>query len=256
MYICIAGKNECSINAIKILTKYKISKKDIYILPNTSDNGQDSWQPSLKKFARKNKFKVVTINKLYGINDLVFFSLEYEKIIDVDKFKSKKLFNLHFSLLPKYRGCHPNFLQIHNGEKYSGVTLHKINRGIDSGDIIDQKKFKIKLNDTAYDNYFRLMKCSVILFKKNINNILNSNYTLKKQNLSNGKYYKRNSVNYKKILNLNMKKPSLKLHNKIRSLIFPPYQIPVVNGLQVKKSLYKNNKIYLIESFSNMFKNK
>ena len=256
MYICIAGKNECSINAIKILTKYKISKKDIFILPNTSDNGQDSWQPSLKKFARKNKFRVVTINKLYGINDLVFFSLEYEKIIDVDKFKSKKLFNLHFSLLPKYRGCHPNFLQIYNGEKYSGVTLHKINRGIDSGDIIDQKKFKIKLNDTAYDNYFRLMKCSVILFKKNINNILNSNYTLKKQKLSNGKYYKRNSVNYKKILNLNMKKPSLKLHNKIRSLIFPPYQIPVVNGLQVKKSLYKNNKIYLIESFSNMFKNK
>ena len=54
MYICIAGKNECSINAIKILTKYKISKKDIFILPNTSDNGQDSWQPSLKRFARKN----------------------------------------------------------------------------------------------------------------------------------------------------------------------------------------------------------
>ncbi len=256
MYICIAGKNECSIEAIKILTKYKISKKYIYILPNSSDDGRDSWQPSLKKFARKNKFKVVTINKLYAINELVLFSLEYEKIIDVDKFKSKKLFNLHFSLLPKYRGCHTNFLQIYNGEKYSGVTLHKINRGIDSGDIIDQKKFKIKLNDTAYDNYFRLMKCSVILFKKNINNILNSNYTLKKQNLSNGKYYKRNSVNYKKILNLNMKKPSLKLHNKIRSLIFPPYQIPVVNGLQVKKSLYKNNKIYLIESFSNKFKNK
>ena len=256
MCICIAGKNECSINAIKILTKYKISKKDIFILPNTSDNGRDSWQPSLKKFARKNKFKVVTINKLYGINELVLFSLEYEKIIDVDKFKSKKLFNLHFSLLPKYRGCHTNFLQICNGEKYSGVTLHKINKGIDAGDIIDQKKFKIKLNDTAYDNYFRLMKCSVMLFTKNINNILNSNYTLKKQNLSNGKYYKRNSVNYKKILNLNMKKPSLKLHNKIRSLIFPPYQIPVVNGLQVKKSLYKNNKIYLIESFSNKFKNK
>ena len=256
MYICIAGKNECSINAIKILTKYKISKKNIYILPNASDNGQDSWQPSLKKFARKNKFKVVTINKLYRINELMFFSLEYEKIIDVDKFKSKKLFNLHFSLLPKYRGCHPNFLQICNGEKYSGVTLHKIINRIDAGDIVDQKKFKIKLNDTAYDNYFRLMKCSVMLFKKNINNILNSNYALKKQNLSNGKYYKRNSVNYKKILNLNMKKPSLKLHNKIRSLIFPPYQIPVVNGLQVKKSLYKNNKIYLIESFSNKFKNK
>ena len=256
MFICIAGKNECSINAIKILTKNKINKGNICVLPNSSDNGRDGWQPSLKKFAKRNKFKIVTINKLYKINDLIFISLEYEKIINVDKFKSKELFNFHFSLLPKYRGCHTNFLQIYCGEKYSGVTLHKINKGIDAGDIIDQMKFKIKINDTAYDNYYRLMNCSITLLKKNINNILTSNYNLKKQNLSNGKYYKRNSVNYKKILNFNMKKTSLKFHNKIRSLIFPPYQFPVVNGMQVKKSLYKDNKVYLIESFNNKFKNK
>ena len=83
-----------------------------------------------------------------------------------------------------------------------------------------------------------------------------ANYKLKRQNLSKGKYFKRNSVNYKKILKFNISKPSLKLHNKIRSLIFPPYQIPVVNGIKVKKSLYKNNKIYLIESFTNKVKNK
>ena len=187
---------------------------------------------------------------------MIFISLEYEKIIKVNKFKSKELFNFHFSLLPKYRGCHTNFLQVYNGEKYSGVTLHKINNGIDTGDIIDQKKFKIKLNDTAYDNYLMLMKYSLILFKKNINKILKLNYKFKKQNLSKGKYYKRSSVNYKKISRFNIKRPSLKLHNKIRSLIFPPYQIPVVNGMPVKKSLYKNNKIYLIESFSNKFKNR
>ena len=100
------------------------------------------------------------------------------------------------------------------------------------------------------------MKCSVSLFKKNLTKILNKNYQLKRQNLSFGKYYGRNSVNYNKILKINMKKPSLNLHNKIRSLVFPPYQIPIVNGIKVKKSLYKNKKIYLIESFSNKFKNK
>ena len=169
MYICIAGKNECSINAIKALTRNKINKKYIYVLPNYSDNGRDNWQPSLKKFARKNRFKIVKIKELYNIPNLVFLSLEYETIINIDKFKSKKLFNFHFSLLPKYRGCHTNFLQIFNGEKYSGVTLHKINKGIDTGDIVDQKRFKIKINDTAYDNYFRLMNCSVQLLKKNVN---------------------------------------------------------------------------------------
>lgn len=254
MFICIAGKNECAINSIKIIKKFKIKKKQILILPNKSDKGFDNWQPSLKKFARKNKLKIVKIKDLYKIKNLIFFSLEYEKIININKFKSKNLFNFHFSLLPKYRGCHTNFLQINNGEKFSGVTLHKINSGIDTGDVIDKKKFKIKLNDTAYDNYFKLMKCSVALFKNNLKNILNFKFKLKKQKLSNGDYYSRNSVNYKKIIRFNIKKPSLKLHNKIRSLIFPPYQIPIVNGIKVKKSLYIRKQIYLIESFSNMVK--
>ena len=254
MYICIAGKNECAINAIKILKKFNIKKRDILVLPNFTDKGKDLWQPSLKKFAMKNKLKIVNLKYLYKIKKLIFFSIEYEKIINVNKFRTTNLFNLHFSLLPKYRGCHTNFYQIYNGEKYSGVTLHKIDAGIDTGDIVDQIKFKIKLNDTAYDNYFRLMKYSIILFKKNLNKILNFNYKLKKQKLSKGSYYSRGSVNYKKILKFNMKNVSLKLHNKIRSLIFPPYQIPIVNGVNVKKSLYRNNKIYLIESFNNRFK--
>ena len=92
--------------------------------------------------------------------------------------------------------------------------------------------------------------------KRNIVNIIKTKYNTKKQNLSKGDYYSRNSVNYKKILKLNMKKPTLKLHNKIRSLIFPPYQLPIVNGIKVKKSFYKNNKIYLIESSTNKFKNR
>ena len=256
MFICIAGKNQCSIDAIKTLVKYKINKKKIFVLPNATDNGRDSWQPSLKKYARKNKIKIVKLNELYKIKGLIFFSLEYEKIINIDKFRSKELFNCHFSLLPKYRGCHTNFLQIFKGEKYTGVTLHKINKGIDTGNIIDQKKFKIMLNDTAYDNYIKLMNCSVKLFKKNLNKIINSSYNEKKQILSKGSYYKRSSVDYKKIIKINTRKQTLRIHNKIRSSIFPPYQMPIVNGIQVKKSIYRKDKIYLIESSTNRYKNR
>ena len=158
------------------------------------------------------------------------------------------------SLLPKYRGCHTNFLQIYNSEKISGVTLHKIDAGIDSGDIIDQVKFKIKINDTAYDNYKKLIKLSIILFKKNFNKIINKKYSLRKQILSNGSYYSRDSVNYKKKIKINMKDFSVRTHNKIRSLIFPAYQYPLVNGIRVAKSVYRNKKIYLTESTDYKFK--
>ena len=73
-------------------------------------------------------------------------------ILNIDKFFSKELFNFHFSLLPKYRGCHTNFFQIYNGEKISGVTLHKIDNGIDTGPIIDQLKFSINKNCWIFTN--------------------------------------------------------------------------------------------------------
>jgi methionyl-tRNA formyltransferase len=247
MYICIAGKNKCAVDIINYLRSIKKIKKNILALPNRSDNGIDGWQKSFRKHAKNNKIKIVNLNHLYKIKNLIFFSIEYEKLIDPNKFKTNKLFNIHFSILPKYRGCHTNYYQIMNGEKYSGVTLHKIDSGIDSGDIISQLKFKININDTAYDNYKKLIKYSVILFKNNIKKIMVDNYKFKKQNLRLGSYFSRRSVDYNKIKNIDCLNNSLKIHNKIRSLIFPAFQLPIVNGMKVKKSVYKNNKIYLYD---------
>ena len=254
MYICIAGKNKCAVDAVKFLLYRKLSKDKILVLPNHNDNGKDNWQPSLKKFAIKNKIKIIKPERLYSIKQLFFFSLEYDKIINIKKFQSKNLFNLHFSLLPKYRGCHTNFLQIYKGEKISGVTLHKIDKGIDTGDIIDQIKFKIGINDTAYENYLKLMKFSIILLKKNLFKILDNNYKLKKQKLNYGSYYSKNSINYKKIIKFKVKNFTIEKHNKIRSLIFPAYQFPIVNGAQISKSIYKNKKVYLVESNNYKFR--
>ena len=100
----------------------------------------------------KNNFRLISLSKLYKIKNLILISIEYEKIINIKKFLSNELYNFHFSLLPKYRGCHTNFYQIFNGEKNSGVTLHKIDGGIDTGPIIDQIKFPIKINSNSYDN--------------------------------------------------------------------------------------------------------
>ena len=196
--ICIAGKNQCSVDFVNYISKF-IPKKNILILPNKSDKGKDSWQPSLKKYAIKNKYKIVTLKKIYNIKNLIFISIEYESIININKFMSKELFNFHFSLLPKYRGCHTNFFQIYNGEKYSGVTLHKIDNGIDTGPIIDFLKYKISKNTNAYKNYLKLMIKSVNLLKKNFKKIITGNYKSKKQSLTKGSYYKRSSVDYKKM---------------------------------------------------------
>ena len=240
-FICIAGKNKCAIDFLKY-TSSKIDKKKILVLPNKSDNGKSGWQPSLREYAKKNKFLITKLNDLYKIKNLIFISIEYENIINTNKFLSTELFNFHFSLLPKFRGCHTNFYQIYFGEKKSGVTLHKIDNGIDTGAIISKIQYKIKINDNALSNYKNLMKYSFLFFKKNFNNIFKKKYTFKEQLHKKSSYFSRKSINYQKMKYFKIKKMNLKKFNQIKAFIFPPFQFPIVNSRIVKKVIYKNKK--------------
>ena len=107
MNICIAGKNSIAVDAVKyILEDNHISKDNLFVLPGPEDSGKDSWQPSLLKFATDNDLNVVKIESLYNIKDLKFFSLEYSQLIKLQLFESNHLVNIHFSLLPAYKGMY------------------------------------------------------------------------------------------------------------------------------------------------------
>ncbi len=243
--ICVAGMNKCSIDFLKFISS-KVSKKNILVLPSKRDKGADTWQPSLRKYAKKHRYRIVSINELYKIKNLIFISIEYDLIIDIKKFLSKELFNFHFSLLPKYRGCHTNFLQIFYGEKISGITLHKIDKGIDTGPIIASTKFKIGRNTNAFKNYHNLMFYSLKLLKKNFKNILNKKYKIKKQKLKKGSYFSRSSVNYQKMKYFRLKKITDKHFNQIKAFIFPPMQLPFLNNKKISDIRYVKNNIKIV----------
>ena len=57
--------------------------------------------------------------------------------------------NVHASLLPKYRGAAPIQWAIANGEKVTGVTAMQMDAGMDTGDILRQKKVPISIDDTT-----------------------------------------------------------------------------------------------------------
>jgi folate-dependent phosphoribosylglycinamide formyltransferase PurN len=58
--------------------------------------------------------------------------------------------NLHKSYLPHYRGIGPSFYALLNGEKRVGVTLHKIEKGFDTGDVVRQVEIPVVPGDTVY----------------------------------------------------------------------------------------------------------
>lgn len=71
--------------------------------------------------------------------------------------------NFHASLLPKYRGKHPVFWTLRGNERWAGLTVHAIDPGIDSGDILYQVKVGTRRDDTVASLYGRIMDRSVDL---------------------------------------------------------------------------------------------
>ena len=83
---------------------------------------------------------------------------------DVIDHLPKRIINLHPSFLPWGRGYHPNYWSIR--EKFPhGVTIHFIDEGIDTGDIIAQTRCFYGESDTLRDTYNRLRRLMVDLFK-------------------------------------------------------------------------------------------
>ena len=69
-----------------------------------------------------------------------------ETIFRIPRFKT---INVHFSLLPLYRGAAPVQRAIENGEKKTGITIFEIDKKMDTGDIWSQKEYKISELDTT-----------------------------------------------------------------------------------------------------------
>ncbi len=93
----------------------------------------------------------------------------------------KGTFNLHGSLLPKYRGAAPINWAIIRGEKETGATTFFLQKEIDTGDIIFQQTIPIQENDTAGDLHDRMMELGADLVLRTTDAIAEGNVTTTKQ---------------------------------------------------------------------------
>ncbi len=116
-------------------------KHDIEVIENTDING--------KEFL--SKIKNYNTDLFISVASPVIFKKE---LIEIPK---KDCINIHSGPLPNYRGMMPNFWQLKNNEQKAGITIHRIDIGIDTGDIIKQEFIKIEDNDTV-DSLIRKSK--------------------------------------------------------------------------------------------------
>ena len=150
--------------------------------------GYNKKETKLINFLEKKNIIVVNKTKKITLNDIknrdLIVSFGYRKIISskILKSVSRPIINLHMSYLPFNKGAHPNFWSFfHNTKK--GVTIHEMDKGVDSGNIIYRKeiKFNLKKNKhhTFKSTYKILFREIEKLFMRNYRSILLNNYKKK-----------------------------------------------------------------------------
>ena len=91
------------------------------------------------------------------------------------------IFNLHISYLPYNRGAHPNFWSFYDNTP-SGVTIHLIDSGVDTGQIVKQKYVNFQeSDDTFVKTYSALIENIENLFLEFLPSLLIDTWTVKKQ---------------------------------------------------------------------------
>ncbi|EJL82082.1 bifunctional UDP-4-amino-4-deoxy-L-arabinose formyltransferase/UDP-glucuronic acid oxidase ArnA [Pantoea sp. GM01] len=107
------------------------------------------------------------VDRIKSMTPDFIFSFYYRKLLSDNILNCARVgaFNLHGSLLPKYRGRAPLNWVLVNGEKETGVTLHRMVKRADAGDIVAQQHVAIDEQDNALTLHRKLVACATQLLE-------------------------------------------------------------------------------------------
>ncbi|WP_201555149.1 formyltransferase family protein [Psychrobacter sp. 72-O-c] len=238
--IVIAGKNDIAVHGLFLAMEFFDLDK-IIVIPNKNDLGVDGWQRSLSKAAKDNNIVIKNLNEVYDTEIDCFISLEFDQLIKPAMLSTESVYNIHFSKLPEYKGMYTSVWPILFCDKNSGVTLHKIDKGIDTGDIVSQRVFDLNASDRSQDCYRKYIDNAKLLISEWFERIINKNITYKKQSAIRSTYYSASSIDYKN-LKINFKRTAWQIKRQVYAFSFRPYQLLTFEGLDISDVIITNNK--------------
>jgi methionyl-tRNA formyltransferase len=256
------GTPEFAVSSLEILIKNGFDVVAVITAPDKpAGRGQKIKQSAVKEFAIKQQIKTlqptnlkdsIFISELKALKaDLqivVAFRMLPEIIWDMPKLGT---YNLHASLLPKYRGAAPINWAIINNEKETGVTTFKIKQAIDTGNILYREKINLNSDITAGELHDQLMKIGAELLLKTVveinKNLIEGNeLNFISQNDENTDHAPKIT---KELCKINWNKSGDEIYNLIRGLSPYPTAMAYLNNGDDKPSIIKiyNSSFKIIE---------
>jgi methionyl-tRNA formyltransferase len=234
--IVICGKGRIATGALSFTAHYCATQRvpcTVAACPNSDDRGYDTWTESLARAAALLDVPAVLPADVEDVPDLLLISLEYDRIIPVARFKSSRLYNIHFSALPRYRGVFTSIWPLLNRESKAGVSLHVMDAGVDTGDVIDQRSIHIAEYTTARQLYEHYMDEGLALFRDWLPRLIASIPAATPQDSAHASSYSRRSLDLKR-LELPLAADGERICAFVRAFSFPEYQRPTIGGRGVR----------------------
>jgi len=149
------------------------------------------------------------------------FSFYYRHMLGRDwlSVPARGAFNMHGSLLPRYRGRVPVNWAIIHGERETGATLHRMNEKPDNGAIVDQCAVPILGDDTATEVFAKVVVAAEIVLARSLPKLVDGTAQERAQDLSQGGYFGGRRPEDGRIP---ADATAARIHNLVRALA-PPY---------------------------------
>lgn len=243
MNIIFMGTPDFSIPSLKILLKSNHKVIAVVTQPDKErGRGQKVTFTAVKQFAIENNIPVYQPEKLKGNDEfvkqmkelqpdlfvVVAFRILPKEVFEIPKYGS---FNLHASLLPKYRGAAPIQWAIIKGETETGLTTFKLAEKVDTGNIYLQVKVPIHPEDNFGTLHDRLSELGADVVMKTISLIESGNYQLLPQDDSLASPAPKIT---KEICKIDWNKPAEEIHNLVRGLSPYPAAFFIYNEKVIK----------------------
>ncbi|BBJ28485.1 methionyl-tRNA formyltransferase [Athalassotoga saccharophila] len=236
--IAFFGSSDFAIPILEALLKSSKVELIVTQIPRPAGRNKRLTPTPVSSFARKNNLNLVEIQ---NVNDENFINYLKEMKIDVgiviafgQILKPKLLeaipqgfFNVHASLLPKYRGAAPIQRTLFDGANESGITIFKIDKGLDTGKIAMAERIEVDPLDT----FDTLSKKLALLGAKMISDFVKLQKVELRDQEGTPSYAPKITTD-ETIINWNL--PALKIGNLIRALDSKPGARTTLNGEMVK----------------------
>ena len=200
------------------------------VVTHRDDPRENVWFESVEKLARANGLEVITpddpntrdfVERMQSISPDFIFSFYYRHMLSeaVLETAMRGAYNMHGSLLPKFRGRAPVNWAVLRGEDTTGATLHEMVAKPDAGRIVDQFPVPILPDDRAIDVFRKVTVAAELVLDRSIDSVLDGVADPREQDLSQGGYFRGRTSDDGRI---DWTKGAREIHNLVRA-VAPPY---------------------------------